>query len=573
MYSQVRRSSPPPSAYPPPPLTSDDSFRKSSTTRSPMDSKSHYYPASVLLMIIWIAFVAALLWLLEAAVKHGPEHFTQPWYYTTLPNILLTIFAQGHVALTAMLLARVSVSALHSPRTSPKTWAEVFWMSDNAWQGPVGIVSSLFEAWSLGVGVSVHYIVCALTCLTALVTPIVLSRAYPIESITITQGVTINPATLDVARFGAVDGYTQIGTGSGSWSSALSISEVYNSSVFLPSEATRINDPKDFFFAGDVDTTIVRLPGLRLSGQCVSMENPVHNFGNDFSAFCNAQVPKIPFISSPIKLANLNVNLTVQTCTNSSWEVILTSTIPTSKNVGFIYLQSTNGSAVSAGKQFSTVEGMVRCESTFSTGWATLDGRSRTYTNFAETVLLNFTASQQGEPLLDPMYAFMYSLDNAQKTAKVNEPTFAASAVNALGYSPLVSGAQGSWSQPTVDELAKGLWRGVSYMVTSVGLRSRSTAVSYPASQTGVTAVYIRVQRYFIVSYALIVLWLFLLLLVTVRSYRPTVAGSFDSYLTARLIVDSPNLADRSVEDKSFLTDKFGFVTRNEHGQVVVVGA
>ncbi|KAJ7073985.1 hypothetical protein C8F01DRAFT_5895 [Mycena amicta] len=206
-YPEVHHRSPPPLLYPPHSAGSrSDSFQKTYAIHG-LASKAGYYPASLLLVIIWTAFVGALLWLLESAVAHGPERIVQPWYYSTLPNLLLTVFAQGHAGISAMHLARVSVSALHSPRTSPNTWAEVFWISDHAWQGPWGMFTTLVSASQLGVGVSLHFVICAVTCLIALGTPVILSRAYPIQSITVNQGVTINPAALNIARMGAVDAW------------------------------------------------------------------------------------------------------------------------------------------------------------------------------------------------------------------------------------------------------------------------------------------------------------------------------------------------------------------------------
>ncbi|KAJ6553838.1 hypothetical protein B0H10DRAFT_1240223 [Mycena sp. CBHHK59/15] len=146
----------------------------SPTNAATRQSRLGYYPASLVLLAIWIVFVAVLLWLLESAVAHGPRSLTPLWTYTTLPSLLLTVFAQGHGAVTAMHLARVSVSALHSRRTAPNTWAEVFWMSDRMWQGPVGLLSTVFAASRLRVRTSGHFVLCAVTCLVALVTPIVL---------------------------------------------------------------------------------------------------------------------------------------------------------------------------------------------------------------------------------------------------------------------------------------------------------------------------------------------------------------------------------------------------------------
>ncbi|KAF7325400.1 hypothetical protein MVEN_02629400 [Mycena venus] len=278
-YADVEPSSPPFSPQPPlspnravkekNPYRTNTSELKTLPTLPSQPTPTHeigYYPASLCVLVVWIVFVILLLWLLESAVRHGPQSLSQPWAYTTLPGLLITVFAQGHGAITAMHLSRVSVSALHSARTSPSTWAEVFWISDRAWQGPVGMLSTFLAASRLRVRTSTHFILCAVTCLTALVTPIILSRAYPIRTITVDEDTTITPFALSTERMGALDAYGEIATGSGAWTTALSVSETYNSSVYLPPGASRNDDPLDFFFGGNVQGKTARLPGLRLSG-------------------------------------------------------------------------------------------------------------------------------------------------------------------------------------------------------------------------------------------------------------------------------------------------------------------
>lgn len=338
-----------------------------------------YYPASLVVLLVWLVFIIILVWLLESAVAHGPRSLSQPWAYTTLPGLLITVFAQGHGAITAMHLARVSVSALHSPRTSPNTWAEVFWISDRAWQGPVGILSTFVAALRLHVRTSAHFILCAVTCLTALVTPIVLSRAYPIRSITVDENTTITPYALSVAQMGNVDAYAEIGTGVGSWTTALSVADVYNSSVYLPPGASRNDDPTDFFFAGNIEGKAATLPGLRLGGQCVPVESTVADF-DDFASYCHTQIPDVPFISTTVNLAPVSVNFTMKACCNSTWQSLFSdATSSLSTNVGYIYINSTNTTA-GAG---ITVSGMIRCDSQTSTGTARLSGSDGTYSSFS----------------------------------------------------------------------------------------------------------------------------------------------------------------------------------------------
>ncbi|KAJ6502010.1 hypothetical protein C8R45DRAFT_818405 [Mycena sanguinolenta] len=472
-----------------------------------------------------------------------------------------------------MHLSRVSVSALHSAHTSPSTWAEVFWISDRAWQGPMGILSTFLAASRLRVRTSTHFILCALTCLTALVTPIILSRAYPIQTITIDVDSTINPPALSTSLFGNVDAYAEIGTGMGSWTTALSVSDTYNSSVYLPPGASRDNDPLDFFFAGNVDGKTARLPGLRLSGQCAPIDTTVSGFG-DFPNYCQAQIPNLPYSTGAMTFTPVSVNLTMIACCNSSYSPVFSDNPMVATNVGYIYLQSTNGSLTSTEFPGTVVSGVIRCNSVFSTGIATVSGTTGTYSNFTEESLFN--ATQAGEPLLDPLFALFYYLQSGAGSGGIlQDDTLKAALARALGYVETGVGGN-SYDNPTLQEMATGFWRGVSYNVAGIGLVARSNDTSYTAVQSVQTAVYVRDRNFATGAYALLAIWLLLLVLITARSFRPTFRGSFDSYITAKLVLDKPGLMESSSgfagsASNKKLREPFGRVEQDESGRIVVV--
>ncbi|KAJ7461580.1 hypothetical protein FB451DRAFT_1497571 [Mycena latifolia] len=526
-----------------------------------------YYPASLAALFIWIVFIILLVWLLESAVAHGPRSLSPPWAYSTLPGLLLTVFTQGHGALTAMHLARVSVSALHSPGTSPNSWAEVFWISDRAWQGPVGIFSTFLAASQLRVRTSTHFVLCAATCLTALATPVILSHSYPIRSILVDQDTTITPLALSVAQMGAIDAYAEIGTGVGSWSTALSVADVYNSSVYLPPGAARDDDPTDFFFAGDTDGKRATLPGLRLTGQCV----PVDANFTDFTAFCTAQFGAPPqYMTGPVTLTPVSVNFTMNACTNRTWELIFPATSPAvSTNVAFISIASANTSVPD--EPGISVSGIIRCDARTATGTAALSGDG-TYEAFAEAPLYN--ATQAGEFLIDPLYALLYYF-STHATSLDGDDVYRAATVRALGFVGLSpGGGSQTYAQPSLEAMAAGFWRGVSCTVAGVALLARTNDTTYPAVQTGFAAMHVRQLRFALGAYALLGLWLCLLAVVTARSFRPTFSGSFDSYITAKLVLDKPGLvasASGQRAENTKLREPFGRVGMDDFGRVVVV--
>ncbi|KAJ7154280.1 hypothetical protein C8R46DRAFT_448554 [Mycena filopes] len=580
-YAEVAPDSPPPTLSPNRVAKGNPYFRADTSELKTLpvfsrerkdDRRLGYYPASLLFLLVWIVFIIVLLWLLESAVSHGPKSISQPWGYTQLPSLLITVFAQGHGAITAMHLARVSVSALHSARTSPSTWAEVFWISDRAFQGPIGILATVLAASRLRVRLSVHFLLCAVTCLAALVTPIVLARGYPIRTIAVNVDATISPFALDAALMGAVDAYAEIGTGAGSWTTQLSVVETYNSSVYLPPGVSRDKDPVDFFFAGNVDGKTVRLPGLRLTGQCIAVDSTLSRF-EDFPAYCAMQIPPTPLYMTPfIDITPVSVNFTMQGCCNATWSSIFGVNQSSTTNVGYIYIQSNNGTAIVEGSSEVSVSGVVRCDTQVATGRATLSGVDGTFSGFTEEPL--YTATQGGEPLLEPLLAMMQYWDLTSAAKGFTEAIGKATAARALGF---VSGSPGggieTYLQPTMDELAAGFWRGVSYTVTGLGLLSRSNTTMYLAVESGQTAVYVREKKFADAAYALLALWLLLLVGITARSFRPTFGGSFDSYITAKLILDKPGLVENASGDlaeNENLREPFTRAGRDELGRVVV---
>ncbi|KAJ7151858.1 hypothetical protein C8R43DRAFT_1107112 [Mycena crocata] len=529
-------------------------YDKTTTPRHPAYVSEGYHPTSLIVLLVWLGFVGGLLWLLEMVVANGPRSLSQPWSFTELPSLLITVFAQGHGAITAMHLGRLSVSALQSSRTSPRSWAEVFWISDRTWQGPVGIFLTVSAALRLRVRTSTHFILCAVTCLTALGTPIIISHGYPIRSITVDETTTIIPYALDMTQMGAIDAYAEIGTGVGSWTTALSVADTFNTSVYLPPGTSRSTDPSDFFFAANIDGKVARLPGIRLSGQCTPIESP---------GFATSS---LQYITKDISLAPVSVNFTLRACCNASWENIFTTPSPAQRSdIAYISIDSSNRTTEFPG---IAVSGMIRCDTSISTGRATLSGVNGTFTEFNEEQLYNET--QAGEPLLDPLYALLYYLDTFQATDDIAR----ASVIRALGFIGLSpDGTSQTYAQPSLHEMAAGLWRGVSYVVTGLGLLSRNNNTSYAAIQSGLVAVHIRERNFALAAYTLLGVWLLLLLILTVLSFRPTFGDSFDSYTTAKLVLNRPDLVDCSDGELSAnvrLREGFGIVERDDLGRVMV---
>jgi hypothetical protein len=104
-------------------------------------SKLAYHPYSLMVLLVWTAFIAVLIVLLEPSAAVATTSIYHPWYYD--PGVS-TVFAQAHVAVTAIYLGRLSMSALYTPGYSPASWAELFWQADRNWQSPVGILFMMY---------------------------------------------------------------------------------------------------------------------------------------------------------------------------------------------------------------------------------------------------------------------------------------------------------------------------------------------------------------------------------------------------------------------------------------------
>ena len=114
---------------------------------SPTSEKS-FSPTSLGIITLWAIFIVGEIILLEKSVALAPTMKDLPWYYSSdgLPSVLLTMFTQGHTAVTGIHISRLAISALQSRRGAPRTWIELFWMADKQCAGVGGI---LMTVWTM----------------------------------------------------------------------------------------------------------------------------------------------------------------------------------------------------------------------------------------------------------------------------------------------------------------------------------------------------------------------------------------------------------------------------------------
>ncbi|KIP02973.1 hypothetical protein PHLGIDRAFT_499485 [Phlebiopsis gigantea 11061_1 CR5-6] len=531
--------------------TSNDKIASSPRTCPP--SKPFFHPLSLAIIAFWIVLIAGEIVLLERSVAVAPTTVKLPWYYSNdgLPSVLFTIFTQGHAPVTAMHLSRLAVSAVQFRGSAPRTWLEMFWLADKKWAGPMGIAMAAWSVVRTPMRVSPTLVVFAATVLAALVTPLVLNRAYPIRAMDVAVNRTFFPNTLAAAKLDQIDAYAQIAVGAGAWSTNLTVLELYNSTTFVPaSNPAREASATDFFFAGDVQSMDVTLPGVRIQGGCHAMDNETDVTQDSFIQLCNQELPAIgdrEFMSLDPQALNLNVSY----CTGGSFSQV----IPPSNMTALVWFSNTGiGNEVRG----DLVHGVVRCDTNFTTGTAFLSGRSLTYDRFVANDTL-YTATEGGEALLDPLYAALWHFQGLKDAADDLESQL----YGMLGYTQAADGTGGqAYTSPSLSGFADAMWRGATHMTMALAVLGRESATAYPATAYVPVSARTRDTPFLTGTLVLLGLWAFAMASMTMLVWRPTVLGdSLDSYCAARLAVDRPDLVSGGqvggISDNRRLLERF----------------
>ncbi|KAL0065782.1 hypothetical protein AAF712_007270 [Marasmius tenuissimus] len=508
------------------------------------------FPFTLVLISVWVVYIVGLLWLLEEAVRHGTQSPNPHWALATLPNLLLTVFAQAHVPITGMHLSRIGVSALQYSSSAPKSWQELFWLADHKWEGPIGMVTSTLDSIRSRTRASLTFVLFAATCAIGLLNPIILTRAYQVRQVEVLENVQIRPSTTNFKRMQQVDGYTQAGVGMGSWATGTSVADIYNTSLFLPegsSDMAGISfQPREFFFAGDVDNATATLPGLRLKGSCAPIDITssgldISNLTTSWRPFCLSRIPD--YVGEPPAHQDFTGqsgfnNFSLSLCNNASWGLTFgkSDDEAQSENVGYVYYEFdyslTNYSS----------RALIQCNSTLTTGTAVVSGRNRTFTAFSRQTLYNFSESTSAEPLLDPLFASFYILGDP----KTRDGNFRqGSVIRGLGFQYL-AGREGGTIMTPLDstDISEGLWGSIAHSTGATGVLSRDSSLVFPAQVPRPVAVYTRNRTFAIGAYGLLILWLLLVLGITAWSFRRTFSGGLDSYVAAELVFREKDLLE-----------------------------
>jgi hypothetical protein len=538
------------SGYNPPELPSNHYTGNQRPVRDPA-----YHPLSTVILALWIVYMGITFWVLETAVANAPRSVDQPWHLRALPSILLTVFVQGHTGVTSIHLARLGVSALQSRKLAPRTWIELFWLADGNYQGPTGLATVGIGMLRLRTFVSKTFLLFALTSVVALITPLVVSRAYPIATIDVRQTVQFWPDALSSPLLNVIDPLAPQAIGTGGWTSGMSISELYNTSVYTPVGVTRSDSPMDFFFASDTDGLDVTLPGVRILGQCSALSDTIVNNSQALADMCN----HLPGLESDITV-NFTFSISVREVTiQGSW----CARSPTGSNgltsSGFVFFNTTNLTA--------STQGVVECNSQIRFGNASLRGLEGAFDAFKDN-----TADFINASVSDPFFSAMNLLTITPDWKTVGARNLTDEFVEQAGSGILAmlgfgrSGEAVSVFLPTLDELASRLWKGASHMGAGVNLAIRRNDQEFPAVQRIPVSGRTRDDTFRAVALILISLWALLLMYCTMRMFRPTFGDTLASYVPARLALNQPDIVGAQPSgqllDNVHLKKQFGYVDR-----------
>ena len=499
-----------------------------------------YHPSTLFVTMIWIGYISGMLFLLERAAENATKVYPQEWWLDWVPSVLLTGFAQGHVAITAMHLARLAVSALQNPSTSPNSWAELFWLADRNWQGPVGLGATVYGKAKLGgISLSSTFILFTVTCLFALPTPIVISRAYPLRTVEVMQRTNIALSTFAPSEMPNFDVFTQLGTGSGAWATGLSVLDIYNSSVFTPIGYNAVEQVDDFVFAGEVSSYILVLPVIRVSGGCEVMAGAEQAPAEDVKLFewCKDHVDDLQYWDEFHLTGAWNTDVAAGWCTNfnynySDWM----NNAPSFDATAIIWVNATD--------TVTPVSGLVQCNASFATGYAQVNGLDGTYTAFTQQAYFDVSDIRQDIAFVHPLFAALYDISQTFVGQGETYTERAASVLRMMGYVPSYDAADGKtrFKQPSLDEFAQQIWRGTAHMGAAVGLLARRADEPHAAWEVRSVSGRKRDYRFILGALALLAGWLCMLLYCTSRMFRPTFGDNLDSYVAARLLADVPYL-------------------------------
>ncbi|EIN11414.1 hypothetical protein PUNSTDRAFT_131579 [Punctularia strigosozonata HHB-11173 SS5] len=533
-----------------------------------------HYPGTLFLCLAWIAYTLAMLWLLNDTSQMSSPERIFAFRKERIAEHMTVIFSQGHTGITAAHLARLAISALQNPSTAPRTWTELFWIADGSWQNPIGMGQAYLTMARKRVKPSATFVLFSMACALALATPSVITRAWPSGTIDTRVTRQARVETLTPESFNNVGSVAQMATGEGSWTSGLSVFDIYNSSVFTRGQNSSVPTNRtldDIFFGGDPHgMNISSMAGVWLRGGCevlqsVSVPYPgdLHNSSNTATwQWCQdlgmygSWNDRTIWSAKELPDIDLTVNWCSDWAANSTYNTDWMNQPPFSDAsvIAQVHSHSTDGS--------EDVTGYIKCNASFATGAADVDGQRQTFSQFEQSGYFDTSVWRDEIPWHPLVIAFSVLTQELPPDNDGNWIRYD-STLQMLGYKARLheggetnitaTDAEGGdgidedgailHSQITLETMSSQMWVGATHMTATLATLSRNETFAQAVQLVPISGRN-RNLDFVYLAVAMLGSWLLILVYCTIRMHRLTFSGSLNAYSAGRLLVDWPELVE-----------------------------
>jgi hypothetical protein len=396
---------------------------------------------------------------------------------------------------------------------------------------------------SLKSGISVTFILFSFISLIALVTPVVLNRAYPTDTIYVPVNEPFKPDIFTPSALTFGDAYVQLGIGNGGWATGKTIKQLYNASVYYTSD-----DTSGSFFSGDTEGRAALIPGLYHEGNCStlplattpSIVNTPDQFNTSFTEFCKSALPALKDLEIGPRFSSDGIaSLSISFCSSSeSFQPLDLGNVtnPAVTRSAYVFVNTTVDATFMTGES-----ALLLCTSTVSAGTAQVDGPTRAYTSY-EPSPLNSTAHQLGEAILHPLDALLWSVDNTASSYQAHTAVF--QGMGMTSQSTFDDDGRVVYRQPLPEELGQRLWAGVMHMNAALAILAQTPNLTYTGTQLVATTGRVRQVTFVWAVLGLLTSWLMLLVFTTALIGCRTFGDGLNSYVSARLFIGQGELVE-----------------------------
>jgi hypothetical protein len=391
-------------------------------------------------------------------------------------------------------------------------------------------------------GVSVTFILFSFISLIALVTPVVLNRAYPTDTIYVPVNEPFKPDIFTPSALTFGDALVQIGIGNGGWATGKTIKQLYNASVYYTSD-----DPSGSFFSGDTEGRAALIPGLYHEGNCStlpltttpSIVNTPDQFNTSFTEFCKSALPALKDLEIGSRFRSGGIaSLSISFCSSSeSFQPLDLGNVtsPAVTKSAYVFVNASVDATLMTGES-----ALLLCTSTISAGTAQVDGPSRAFTSYVPSPLTEY--NQGGDAILHPLDALLWSVDNTASSFQAQTAVFQGMGITS--QSTRDADDRVIYHQPLPEELGERIWSGVMHMNAALAILAQTSNVMYTGTQLVATTGRVRQATFVWTVLGLLASWLMLLVFTTALIGCRTFGDGLNSYVSARLFIGQGELVE-----------------------------